>query len=121
MDKRLIDAGELLSKLNPSYKDTVNLIQAGEPHLDSLAEGYTEVHDLIISSPYVDAVEVVRCKDCKYFQSETMIENIKYGNHCSLVDSVNVHGYRNGEVSYDSTLLWRNEDDFCSRGERKEE
>lgn len=78
-----------------------------------------EIED-IESAEELDAVPVVRCKDCKFFQYETMLDDILIGAHCGLIDSANVHGYRNGEPSFDTTLLWRNENDFCSRGERKE-
>lgn len=77
---RLIDADELIEKLDPEYKATVKLIKKGEAHLDNLAEGYKEVHDIIIWSPTVDAEPVrhghwevaigydirrkVQCSDC---------------------------------------------------------
>lgn len=47
----------------------------------------------------VDAVEVVRCKDCKHLNKEEM--------RCFEVEGL---GYRNVA-----------DDDFCSRGERKDE
>ena len=42
-----------------------------------------------------DLVEVIRCKDCKYFDHEM-------GNGCSLHD------------------MWNGPNDYCSMGERKE-
>ena len=46
--------------------------------------------------PTVDAVQVVRCKDCKYHS---------WGKYCKLTG--------------DPEDIW-NDDDFCSFGERKE-
>lgn len=60
MDRDLIDRNELIKKLDPEYKETVKLIKSGETHLDSLAEGYTEVHDLITRAPTIDAKPVKR-------------------------------------------------------------
>jgi hypothetical protein len=48
--------------------------------------------------PTVDAVEVVRCKDCKYYENK----NINLLPHCTLCG------------------ITKFEDDFCSCGERKD-
>ena len=55
--------------------------------LDELPKGRVEWED-IFDAPTVDAVEVVRCKDCKEYK------------YCFLLP---------------------NDDDYCSKGERKEE
>lgn len=56
----------------------------------------------IEAAPTVDAVEVVRCRDCIHY----------FSGACLKI-------YSDGNVSQDA---WRerNEDDFCSYGERKE-
>ena len=49
--------------------------------------------------PSADAVEVVRCKDCRY------------------------HHYENGEIPYCERMDYGyglKDDDFCSKGERKD-
>ena len=55
---------------------------------------------ILREAPTVDAVEVVRCKDCKY--------RFKNNGHsrdgCPIVDA----------------KIWMDDDDFCSHGERKE-
>ena len=90
--------------------------------------------------PVSDVVEVVRCKDCKYFQdryvelpdgskrpykkgesSVPVSVGINVGSYCTRIDYAIVHGYRNGEPSVDKTRLWTKPDDFCSYGERKDE
>lgn len=64
---RLIDADNALELFQAEYQNTENLIKQGEKQLDSLAEGYTEAAHIIKHiSPTVDAVPVVRCKDCKH-------------------------------------------------------
>lgn len=67
---RLIDADKLLEVLN---KNSVPF--------------NANVNDAILTAPTVDAVEVVRCKDCKEYK------------YCFFLP---------------------NDDDYCSKGERKE-
>ena len=87
---RLIDADALPKLLDAEYKQTMKLIWEGEKHLDNLAEGFTEAsHIAKYIAPTVDAVPVVRCKDCRYFK---------------------MYKCRMGDSSHD---------DFCSYGERR--
>lgn len=99
-----------------------------------------EVDDSIPNAATVcDMREVVRCKDCKYFQdryielpdgskraykkgenSVSISIGINIGSHCTRIDYAIVHGYRDGEPSVDKTRLWVQPDDFCSYGERKD-
>ena len=59
----------------------------------------------IISQPPVDAVPVIRCKDCKYRQ-----------------DGDCWHEWDNdGQIYYQAVINEPNPDDYCSRAERKEE
>lgn len=51
----------------------------------------------IIHAPTVDAVEVVRCKDCRWY------ENDGYHTHCRIM-----------RLSVEA-------EDYCSRGERRED
>ena len=54
-------------------------------------------------APAVDAVEVVRCKDCKYYEST------HYGHMCKC-----------WEAWLPTTVYFiREDDDFCSYGERR--
>lgn len=88
---RLIDADNVRYLFDAEFKETRKLILAGETHLDNLAEGFTEAGRVIRQMPTVDAVPVVRCRDCRKFKT--------YG--CRMVAG----GY----------------DEFCSYGERKED
>lgn len=56
----------------------------------------------ICHEPEVDAVEVVRCKDCKHWQSGKI-------GWCEINSSYNIDGTWNGYY----------ENDFCSYGERR--
>lgn len=49
--------------------------------------------------PTVDAVEVVRCKDCKYYRT-------RWYGFCELIENENIH---------------RDDNDFCSFGERRKD
>lgn len=63
---RLIDADALPKLLDAEYKQTMKLILEGEKQLDTLAEGFTEaIHIAKSIAPTVDALPVVRCKDCE--------------------------------------------------------
>lgn len=84
---RLIDADELKDRLKEYCIDG-----------DTNAEYWYSImgiDDCINNAPTIDAVEIVRCKDCYYFTS---------GKYCGL---------NTGEAT--------NEDDYCSYGARREE
>lgn len=61
--------------------------------------GLSDVRKAIEQTPTADVVEVVRCKDCKYWVYEDDL-----GMFCS---------------HWGSTLAESQADDFCSYGERK--
>ena len=81
--KRLIDANELIKEANADG-----------------AYGYVDAKQ-IADAPTVDAVEVVRCRECKF------------GSWDSEADDAMVCVRTNDG-------FWRSGNDFCSYGERKE-
>lgn len=91
-DKRLIDVDEAKRR-----------IIAFATGLHSEVLPVDTVMMLLIQVPTVDAVEVVRCRDCKHWDSETWF--------CDNHSTFGHHG-----------LEWNmfSEDDFCSYGERKD-
>lgn len=96
---RLIDASELRKLFKEEFKRTKKMIDDGQTHLDTLAEGYAEAdHLLRFRALTVDAVPVVRCRDCKFYFPDST-------NPCVL--------------SIGLTMV--DEDDFCSYGEKKED
>lgn len=102
---RLIDADALKQAVNERYHD---------PWIDMLIRNATTV----------DAVPVVRCKDCKYWcppsgRNDNPFGIYEHGAHCGRFLEVVTKGFRYGEPSVDKTLMWCGENDFCSYGERK--
>ena len=89
-EKRLIDANAFLKDiLTAGIGKTI--IEYSESDI-----GY-----MIRKRPTVDAVEVLRCRDCKYLEKD---DGLKYGRMCLKLG--------NSSLCHD--------DDFCSYGERKE-
>ena len=68
----------------------------------------------IDAAPTVDAVPVVRCKDCKHSDDECHKDNLRYCMRGIRADDYNETGY-----IYPVEEVVR-DDDFCSYGERKE-
>lgn len=65
---RVIDADALPKLFDAEFKQTMKLIRGGEKHLDNLAEGFAEAIRIAkYIAPTVDAVPVVRCKDCIHY------------------------------------------------------
>lgn len=81
-EKRLIDADAFLEKMKRTSR-------------------YFDVVFDVEEMPTVDAVEVVRCRECKHRGTDDCIFHIK------------------GEPA-DEELLLKLDNDFCSYGERKE-
>ena len=79
---RMIDADALIQKRNHA--------KAYAPDMYVIGQGY------VMDAPTIDAVPVVRCKDCKHYQTDVLFNS----NYCC--------GRR------------RKPDDYCSYGERKE-
>ena len=90
-EKRLIDAHALLMS---EVKRCGSIPTIGTGYMNET--GFKQILD---QAPTVDAVEVVRCKDCKYCDPEN--------HHCD---------------HYTATILPlpRKPDGFCSYGERKD-
>lgn len=98
-EKRLIDADKLID-----FIDVGHLRHPGE-----LCYSEVDVANLLLHAPTVDAVEVVRCKDCKHYHA--VITNEKTGE---LGDwGICDQPWRNED--YDV-----NETDYCSSAEPKE-
>lgn len=98
-------------KISKRYIEVEPLIELIDEYIeeyDTLEDGYhnpkwcamQEARRSIEKQPTVDVVEVVRCKNCKYFK--TMFCKMDIWNK-------------------DITLYRVDENDFCSYGERKDE
>ena len=95
-EKRMIDANALMKAIK-SFR------WWGVPNTLQLMFDYLKI--IIRDQPTVDAVEVVRCKDCKHW------------NHMEdgIGDCTNLRFHLTGHA--DPTM---GADDFCSCGERKD-
>jgi len=89
---RLIDADalikDLIEGLIPKQRKNGKIAQAMVANI---------IKQIIALQPTIDAVPVVRCKDCKYYTSVTA--------HC--------------ETRGKGLYLIRGKEDYCSRAERK--
>ena len=88
-EKRLIDANKLID-----FIDVGHLRHPGE-----LCYSEVDVANILLHAPTVDAVPVVRCRECKHYDPEN--------HHCDHYMGT-------------SAPLRRKPDDFCSYGEQKE-
>ena len=108
-ENRLIDA----NALETAIQGTVSQVAMDAPYdpewFTRLAARQFEILKIIDHQPTVDAVEVVRCKDCKYAENMLPIEN-----GCGhLMGDCTVR--KEDEIV---VMVWGN--DFCSYGERKD-
>ncbi len=82
------------------YEDKKNILDRYYTHDAGYEDALDNVDDWMDAQPTVDAVEVVRCKDCKFFIHPTATDGL-----C--------------ELDGKHRIIWLN-DDFCSYGERKD-
>ena len=94
---RLIDAVLYDDKLTELYKELAEELTNDE-HYMFTADGIVDAQLLLDDMPTIDAVEVIRCKDCPAFYDTGRTD----WGLCRL----------NGQVRHD---------DFCSWAERREE
>nr|DAV08460.1 MAG TPA: hypothetical protein [Caudoviricetes sp.] len=134
---RLIDADEFEDALENTEYD---ISPAYEP------DGYSHrlICKVLEEAPTVDAVPVVRCRECKFWMPEHIERDdgsimlyeqlprmepgmapiefgVNVGSYCTLCENVVTHGFRDGNPCLDCTRLWRREDDYCSRGQRRDQ
>ena len=101
-EKRLIDANDLMSYMDECSKESRFRVY------------YGYAKSFIDDAPTVDAVEVVRCRDCKYWGDESGKLQRSDG---VLFVRCKVHNYL---IDGRHTGWCPSENDFCSYGERKE-
>ena len=101
---RLIDAENLLNQYERIYWYSVSKegkFMRGATMGDNPFIHYYDGEEIIKNAPTVDAVEIVRCRECKF------------GSWDSEPDDAMVCVRTNDG-------FWRSGNDLCSRGERKE-
>ena len=99
---RLIDATKVVKNIVAERDKIPYELVSEKPfkHGNSMRGGIRKALRCIEQAPTVDAVPVVRCRECKY--------RFKNNGHdksgCPIIDA----------------NIWMDDDDFCSYGERKE-
>lgn len=93
MAKEYIERGLLLSTLQTAQVDV--MADYGRDYGAEWGFSREVIEEIAKTLPATDVVEVVRCKDCEYFEPE--------------------HGC--GNTFWDTDMKYY---DFCSRGERKD-
>ena len=99
---RLIDADALITWLSDCLfgkSPNPRMTEAERHDAEVMYEALEKAIRGIKKMPSIDAVQVVRCKDCKHYKIGT--DGLYY---C---------------YNHDDDILWQ-DDDYCSRGERKE-
>lgn len=96
--ERLIDGSFLEDRCKRQKSDEWNKKAAPSSWADAYEQFLTDIENC----PTVDAVEVVRCKECKYY--------LHSNEKCELIDT-RLH-------FYETRNRWT-DDDFCAWGKRK--
>lgn len=107
-EKRLIDVNRVINEMQKCLDESLP-----DAH-DSIAYfAFESIITALKQEPTVDAVEVVRCKDCKYQIKEWHSDNrmISKGYYTYGCDR-NFHRYSSNAVN-------GMDNDFCSYGERR--
>ena len=98
---RLIDADALLDEFLNRYTER----ERGWNLVFAACEIKQDFADMISNATTVDAVPVVRCKDCKHYKPQKKSAHWENrANYCNRIVTIKVQPY-----------------DFCSHGERKNE
>ena len=95
---RLIDADALMREIVSVESEVAKRTPYEEHLFRVMAERQHEILDTITNAPTIDAVEVVRCKECIHYESDGGAMMV-----CNVTDMV------------------CDNDDYCSYGERREE
>ena len=91
MERRLIDVTELLDNLNSLNSTDYGSMGDYKAHR-AAKEVLNDVYRVVTAAPTIDAVEVVRCRECKYWK--------KYADHSPFIGTCKIAGYFVGEKGY---------------------
>ena len=96
-EKRLIDADALYSEIEDEY----------DLYYGEIVTNPRRFAEMVEEAPTVDAMEVVRCRDCKHWHQHSGKDSGKPVGYGDCGNPCGING-----IAY--------EDSFCSYGERKE-
>lgn len=100
-----IDAEELVQEVERVIDSNAKNLDVSPTTKEIYLLGMKHTLDFVKVTPPIDAVEVVRCKDCKYFTKERIADSIEY---------ICAHRLGLGMVVV-------NPHKYCSDGERKKD
>ena len=106
---RLIDANSILDDFLKRYTE----MEKDGKIIFAACEIKQDFADMISNVPTVDAVEVVRCRDCKHWGDE---DGILQDSDGEMFARCKAHNYL---IDGRHTGWCPSENDFCSCGERK--
>ena len=109
-EKRLIDANSILDDFLKRYTE----MEKDGKLVFAACEIKQDFADMISNATTVDAVEVVRCRDCTYWGDE---DGKLQGSDGVLFARCKAHNYL---IDGRHTGWCPSENDFCSYGERKD-
>ena len=107
-DKEYIERGAVLRLFDERYITAIvqqkhdDVPEDHRKHWKGVQSGTNWCRNTVLDAPAADVVEVVRCKDCKYYKHFKGL-----GNWC--------HRRIRSDIEYHTKTT-----DFCSFGERKE-
>lgn len=108
---RLIDADRLQELFNVTSSALLSNVDLSKD-IEHVVRACLMVSEMISDAPTVDAVEVVRCRDCKWWDAD---DNGLYG-YCMAMK----HGYMS--ANWEIGIYRKYKGDFyCADGERKED
>lgn len=110
---RLIDADALRKKFDKRYDDAFMQMHTRDEreHWNGVCAGVNWGRNAMTDAPTIDAVEVVRCKDCEY--KRELEGHLVCGD--SMRAEMGVDVFEIPTYYFDKTTP----DDFCSRGRKK--
>lgn len=103
---KYIEREALLNRIK-TLQETESATVGKKQFADGYFFGLDEAEIIAMQAPAADVVEVVRCKDCKYFKPNAILGVIECGT-CIRVSSFEPLELTN-----------RIESDYCSYGERR--
>lgn len=106
---RLIDANALLSKMVNEPVKAIDGVDFDTEWFTRIADTTVQFTDMVENAPTVDAVAVVRCHECCYWDRGTIRWNWKQNE--AICDMFHERG-----ISQD---IWTAADYYCADGERR--
>ena len=106
--REYIEREELAATIDRRLTELAHAAPIYGEHLKFYLFGKKHAIDCVYSMHSADVVEVVRCKDCKFFIPDAELDHNEYPN---IIEA---------DGLCDNSLKFTYADEFCSYGERKE-